>query len=84
MAKKDIATTSANIKTAGNNNNVHVHIEHPKKNDSKEKKPHWVVKAVVLALIGALATLLVYYMENAGNHGQPTHSPKPAILPDKK
>jgi hypothetical protein len=75
MAKKETASTSTNIKTDGNHNNIHVHVGHPKKEQAKkEKKPNWVVKIIVGAAIGLICSIILIYVKNStASNGKPAY-----------
>lgn len=71
--------TNSNVNTNNNNIKVDVKVEHPKKRAyNRKKKPNWILKAIVLALIGLAITLILnYIMSDKGGEG------KPAVIEDR-
>jgi hypothetical protein len=71
--------TNNNTNNNVNNNHVSVHVElsDPKSNirEKQEHKPNWVVKAIVLALIGLAVSIIGYYATNQSNQKH-----KPAVI----
>jgi len=86
MAKKETTPTNVNTNINQNTNNITVNVPPTvkKPRSRKAKKPNWVVKAVVLALIGLAVTLIVIYVEG-GEKGKTSHieGGSPATMPDK-
>jgi hypothetical protein len=68
--KEDLPVTNSNINTNNNTNhvNVNVKLEQPKKttksNIQAKSKPNWVVKTIVVGLIGVLLSILGIYLKN--------------------
>lgn len=77
QTKEKIA--NSNINTNNNNIKVDVKVGHPKKRAyNKKQKPNWILKAIVVALIGLAITLaLNYIMSDKGGEG------KPAVIEDR-
>lgn len=83
--------TNQNINNNHNNINIDVKVERPKtirKAKPKEKpKPNWVIKAIVLGVIGLTISLLGYYLKGGKSDGK--HNPaviengSPAIKGEK-
>lgn len=61
--RKKVENPNAISNVNTNNNHVNVNLEHPKTNPT-EKKPNWVVKTIVVGLIGLAISLLGYYIKN--------------------
>jgi len=70
MAKKETASNVNN-----NTNIVNVHL--PKRTRSvskKEKKPHWLLKAIVIGMIGLIVSLILLYLEESrSTNGKPAY-----------
>ena len=78
--KKEEPLTNSNINTNTNNINVNVKVERPKAkkaNTAKQSKPHWVKKAVVIAVIGLIASIAGFFIKK---HFSSPH--KPAVIKD--
>jgi hypothetical protein len=61
MAKKEQATNVNN-----NTNIVNVHVSRTQKpRTRKMKKPNWIVKAIVLAVIGLAASIIIIYVKHS-------------------
>ncbi|MDP1803206.1 MAG: hypothetical protein Q8L81_17725 [Bacteroidota bacterium] len=69
MAKKE---QPANVNN--NTNIVNVHVPPTKKTyTKKEKKPNWVLKAIVVAAIGLVCTVIVIYVKHStAANGKPS------------
>lgn len=65
MAKKEEPThINTNVNT--NTNIVNVHIPHQQRHRmKKERKPNWFVKAIVLAVIGLISSIIIIYIKNS-------------------
>lgn len=74
MAKKDTASTNANIKIDGSHNNIHVGHNQP--SEKKEKKPHWLKRIVIGGIVTTLLSVGGYYLKkqiDSKNSVDPTH-----------
>lgn len=87
MAKKE---QPINVNNNVNNNTNVINIQNPKPRKSiakKEKKPNWVLKAIVIAGIGLICSIIVVYVKNStAANGKPAfiQNGTPAITGDKK
>ena len=67
--KKKVEEPAAfsNVNNNTNNNNIHVNVKVPraprKTIKKQEKKPHWIVKAVVVAIVGLVISGLGYIVK---------------------
>ena len=70
MAKKaeEKPVTNSNINNNNNHINIDVKVEHPKPvrkyTPKKKPEPNWIFKAAIIALIGFIFSLLLYYLTN--------------------
>ncbi len=74
--KEEVPTINSSINT--NNNTINVNIEKPKSSRKKkafkeESKPNWIIKAIVVGLIGLILPFLWNYIKNVleGGFGKP-------------
>ncbi len=63
----------SNVNTNNNNVHVNVNLEHPKTNSAK--KPNWIVKTIVVGIIGMALSLLGYYLKKYYDSGQKNSPP---------
>ncbi len=70
MAKKETATNVNN-----NTNIVNVHIpKRTRTSPKKEKKPHWLLKAVIIGMISLIVSLILLYVEESSSaNGKPAY-----------
>jgi len=76
--KDEVPTTNSNVNTNNNTINVNVNVEKPKSSRKKkavkeESKPNWIIKAVVVGLLGLILPFFWNYIKNVleGGHGKP-------------
>jgi uncharacterized protein HemX len=64
MAKKE--PTNSNVNTNNNVNNIHIHPHkpHAKKHAEKADKLNWLVKAIIVGIIGLGLSLIGYYVKH--------------------
>lgn len=76
--KKKQETPFSNINTNNNINNINVNVKVPRsrKQVSKKSKPNWILKAIIVGIIGLVISFLTYYINNSFNKDK--H--KPAII----
>jgi hypothetical protein len=73
VKKKEETPANSNINT----NNINIKIEQPKASrkitSPKKDKPNWIVKAIVIGVIGLALSLIGYYLKKTmeGGHGKP-------------
>ncbi|TND10180.1 MAG: hypothetical protein FD123_428 [Bacteroidetes bacterium] len=75
--KEETPVTNSNINTNNNTNNINlnVKVEQPKPDrrspSPPKKKPNWVVKTIVIGIIGLVLSLLGVYLKRTldGGHG---------------
>lgn len=71
--------TNNNINTNNNVNNNNVNVEvnvaHPRKSTTKKKaKPNWLIKAIVVAVIGLICSVILIYVKNSTvSNGKPAY-----------
>lgn len=84
MAKKEEPVGVNNVNNNTNNVNVNVHIPPKKRTYNKKKKPNWIVKAVVLGIIGLVVAVMTYYLTNGNSAGKPAiiENNTPTIQPN--
>lgn len=75
--KEEVPISNSNINTSNNTINLNVNVEKPKSSRKKkavkeESKPNWIIKAVVVGLIGLILPFLWNYIKNVleGGHGK--------------
>ncbi len=70
--KKESIPTNVNNNTNNNSVNVKVDVYTPKRVSAKKKekeKPNWLLKALVVALIGFVLSIITYYIKTKnGSH----------------
>lgn len=76
-------STKDNPVITNNNKNVNtvkvnVQVEHPKINVPVKVKPNWIIKAIVIGLIGLAISLLGYYLKMPSHKSGITIQPGPA------
>ncbi|MDP2386163.1 MAG: hypothetical protein Q8M29_07315 [Bacteroidota bacterium] len=87
--KKESEATpvNSNVNNNTNNINLNVKVEHPKVPRKpkvvEKKKPNWVVKALVVGIIGLVASLITYYVTNDKNNHKPAIIERKQIERDK-
>lgn len=65
---KSTSPVNSNINRNNNNVNVKVDLHHPKKSITKKKtKPNWLLRAIVIAIIGFVLSLIAYYIKTSMN-----------------
>ena len=72
----DIPATNHNVNTNNNTNHINVKVEYPKKRapSKKKDKPNWILKAVVVGVVGLVLSLVGYYVKK-----QIDEKEKPAV-----
>jgi hypothetical protein len=87
MAKKE-TPTNVNTNVNNNTNVVNVHVASSRNPYvKKEKKPNWIIKAIVIATIGLISSIIIIYVKHStATNGKPAYiqNGTPAIAPDKK
>jgi len=80
MAPRKKTEPQVSVSNVNNNtNHIKVDLKLPKSRKPKSKKqekPNWILKAVLLTLIGAGGTILVYFMTQDSDH----QNNKPAVI----
>jgi hypothetical protein len=62
--KKQPENSNVNTNKNTNNVSVNVNVMHPKSRTPTIQKPNWVVKAIVLGVIGLVLSFAGYYAKN--------------------
>jgi LPS O-antigen subunit length determinant protein (WzzB/FepE family) len=89
MVKKDTPTNVNTNNNVNNNNvNVNVNVQQPKTTEPKKtSEPNWIIKAIVVAVIGAIVSAGAYYIKNgfgATKNNTNVIESKNKIQPDTK
>ena len=76
ITKKEPTNSNINTNNNVNNNvnNIHVHNAPRKSPIKKEKRPNWIVKAIVVAVIGLVCSVILIYVKNStAANGKPAY-----------